>query len=321
MPITAAAIGTRVVVRRVLPGETGPSGGPAMGDVLGTLERLDEHVVSVRREDGTVVTFSPADLVTGKPVPPRAFTLLRVRPERLQVVASEGWPPLELEQLGGWQLRAAAGFTARANSALPLGDPGVPVRDALARVDAFYRVRGLPPLVQAVIGSSHEATLLGEGWRPRRPGDGVLVQVASVAQARRSSGRGAPVDVTLNPRPTPAWAAAYGRACGVPDDVVSRVLSGPASVALAGVGDPPTAIGRGVVVGDWLGLAAVEVHPAHRRQGLARAVVDALLAWGAERAARSAYVQVAAEADAALALWAAYGFGTHHLYRYLCPPD
>ncbi len=31
-------VGQRVVVRRVLPGETGPSGGPALTDVLGVCE-------------------------------------------------------------------------------------------------------------------------------------------------------------------------------------------------------------------------------------------------------------------------------------------
>ena len=35
----------------------------------------------------------------------------------------DGWPPLERGELGGWMLRAAGGFTGRANSVLPLGDP------------------------------------------------------------------------------------------------------------------------------------------------------------------------------------------------------
>ena len=31
-------VGQRVVVRRLLPGQTGPSGGPAMTDLLGVME-------------------------------------------------------------------------------------------------------------------------------------------------------------------------------------------------------------------------------------------------------------------------------------------
>ena len=68
-------VGQRVVVRRVLRGETGPSGGPAMTDVLGTCESWEDGLVRVRREDGTVVEIAVADIVSGKPVPPRPTRL------------------------------------------------------------------------------------------------------------------------------------------------------------------------------------------------------------------------------------------------------
>lgn len=74
----SATPGQRVVVRRVLPGRTGPSGGPAMTDVLGVLEVDDGTTIAVRRENGELVSFPRADLVTGKPVPPRPSVRLRV---------------------------------------------------------------------------------------------------------------------------------------------------------------------------------------------------------------------------------------------------
>jgi hypothetical protein len=42
-----------------------------MTDVLGTCESWADGVVTVRREDGTVVEIATADIVSGKPVPPR----------------------------------------------------------------------------------------------------------------------------------------------------------------------------------------------------------------------------------------------------------
>ncbi len=45
----------------------------------------------------------------------------------LERVAAGHWRGTEEEWLGGWLLRAAEGFTGRANSALPLGDPGAAV--------------------------------------------------------------------------------------------------------------------------------------------------------------------------------------------------
>ena len=48
---------------------------------------------------------------------------------------------------GGWLLRAGDGFTGRANSALAVGDPGVPLDDALAAVCDWYHARGLPAML------------------------------------------------------------------------------------------------------------------------------------------------------------------------------
>ncbi len=65
----------------------------------------------------------------------------------LERVAAAHWRGTEEEWLGDWLLRAADGFTGRANSALPLGDPGLPLDEALAAVTEWYRARGLPPMI------------------------------------------------------------------------------------------------------------------------------------------------------------------------------
>ncbi len=63
-------IGQRVIVRSRVPGERGPSGGPAMTDVVGVVELLDERQIVVRRTDGTARTVARGDIVVIKPVPP-----------------------------------------------------------------------------------------------------------------------------------------------------------------------------------------------------------------------------------------------------------
>jgi N-acetylglutamate synthase len=70
VPLTRDDVGRRVVVRRVLAGERGPSGGPAMGDVLGVLEECEEDHLVVRRRDGVAVRVAAADVVAAKTVPP-----------------------------------------------------------------------------------------------------------------------------------------------------------------------------------------------------------------------------------------------------------
>lgn len=70
-----ASLPPRVVVRSRVPGETGPSGGPALTDALGVVEYADAHRIDVRRADGTLASIAREDIVTMKPVPPRRARL------------------------------------------------------------------------------------------------------------------------------------------------------------------------------------------------------------------------------------------------------
>ena len=63
-------VGQRVVVRRLVPGERGPSGGPAVTDVLGMMRSWDGTTTSIETRDGSVVTIEIAAIVAGKVIPP-----------------------------------------------------------------------------------------------------------------------------------------------------------------------------------------------------------------------------------------------------------
>lgn len=63
-------LGRRVVVRSLVRGERGPSGGPAMTDVVGRLEVADGEQIVVRRRDGSARRVARADIIAMKPVGP-----------------------------------------------------------------------------------------------------------------------------------------------------------------------------------------------------------------------------------------------------------
>src|SRR3954470_12189078 len=174
-------VGQRVVVRRVLPGLTGPSGGPAMTDLLGVMETWSTDRTEIRSEDGTVTAIRLADIVSGKPVPPRPSPRLRVSAEQAGLLSNASWPPIHTEPLGEWLLRASGGFSARANSVMATGDPGVPFDTAVERVLGFYAGHGLPPWAQVVVGSVTEQRFTDAGWVTARPGEAdSQLQVAAV---------------------------------------------------------------------------------------------------------------------------------------------
>jgi ribosomal protein S18 acetylase RimI-like enzyme len=326
-------VGQRIVVRRVLRDETGPTGGPAMTDLLGTLESWTPPVISVRPEAGEPVSIALADIVSGKPVPPRPSVRLRVSPEQAEVWATDAWPALETARLGEWLMRASAGFSARANSVLAVGSPGVPLPDAVAAVRAFYTSRGLPPCAQVVVGSAPADDLTAAGWVLARPGEAdTLFQVASVAQAVRAVRRALPAaapEATVSASVTADWLADDARALAAEEAAVG-VLAGPVraggDVGFVSVRDPADGViakGRvamGTAAPDWAGITDVWVSPARRRSRLGMVVVAAMLSWAAERGATTAYLQVRGDNPAALAVYDRLGFTTHHAYRYLTPP-
>src|SRR3954447_13647684 len=129
-------VGHRVVVRRIV-GIRGNR--PLFTDVLGELISYDDAGLAVATRSG--VQNIPLDAIqAAKRVPygPKQIT-------ELERIANETWPAPVQEKLGGWTLRAADGWTGRANSALPLGDPGLGREAAIDAVVAWYRDRQLGP--------------------------------------------------------------------------------------------------------------------------------------------------------------------------------
>jgi ribosomal protein S18 acetylase RimI-like enzyme len=238
----------------------------------------------------------------------------------LEEAAASGWRAPEEARMGRWWLRAAGGFTGRANSALAIGDPGMPLAEAISEVRGWYLARGLPPMVAVPFpagrpqDSAVDRLLGGELRWPLRPG-AVTVMTAE-PRAGTSAETAAPVDIDAEP--DRGWLALY-RFRGQKPPAISRklLMSAPwqafASVREAG---DTLAIGRVAAAGDWAGLTAVEVDPRHRRRGLGRAITRALAAAAAARGVTGLYLQVEDDNAAAHSLYSGMGFADHHAYHY-----
>jgi len=333
MALRPDLVGTRVVVRRLLPGQTGPTGGPAFSDVLGRLTDWSADELTVQRADGTAVRIAQREVVTAKPVPPRGSTRSRISAEQACRLSNASWPAVHEESLGAWMLRASGGFSARANSVMAVGDPGLRFDEALAAVRAYYAAHFLPAWAQVVVGSGQQQAFERAGWVSARPGEDDsefhLVSIARAGRAARSLLPPGPPGISIEPTAGPTWLADDERARRHRDDAL-RVLEGPEQVGFAAIAaiaasaasaDALRAKGRVAVHGDWAGITDVWVAPQERRQGLALVVMEAMLAWAAERGALTAYLQVRGDNPGALALYERLGFTVHHRYRYLTAPD
>lgn len=244
----------------------------------------------------------------------------------LEHAATSGWRATEQEQLGDWLLRAASGFTGRANSALAAGDPGQPLSEAIERVCRWYAARGLPPMIAVPYPagrpteSALDRRLASLGWSIRA--DAAIMMIAEPAGVAAAADS-ADVLVDFAEKPDEAWLARYHyRGQDLPPTAVQLLTSAPwqAFASVRANGDT-IAIGRVAGSSDWAGLTAIEVDARHRRKGLGRVVTAALASSAAAHGATGLYLQVADGNHGARALYRQLGFADHHGYHYRVAPS
>lgn len=301
-------VGHRVVVRRFV--RMAQNDRPLFGDLIGELISFGDDRLVLRTADGTLHEIALGDIVAGKRVPPWRPSNRRIR--AIELAAAEAWPAPDTEPLGEWLLRAAEGWTNRANSALAVGDPGLPLGAAIETTVAWYATRGLTPRITTPLPIAAPAAeaLAERGWIAQPT---TLVQTAPLAAIPApAGGRG----VELATAPPAEWLAEVAGRKGTLPPAARHILTAVPEVRFASVYAEGglVATGRGAVTGEWLGVSLVGVALAARRLGLARRITQALAEWAGAVGATRAYLQVEADNEPALALYAGLGFRTHHEY-------
>jgi GNAT superfamily N-acetyltransferase len=194
---------------------------------------------------------------------------------------------------------------------------------AVAAAERFYGGRGLPACFQ--LGGSSEpvgldAALAARGYRLL---DRTLLMTAPVAEVLALPA-GPPLEISEVP--TDEWVALWQRVDGrYPPDVLPRaveIMTGvPAGYGLLRADDGAVvAVGRAVVLGEWVGVYAMAVDERWRGRGYGRAVLRGLAGWAAGRGARQAFLAVVESNAAARRLYTGAGFtaaGRYH-YRVQC---
>ena len=301
-------IGRRVVVRHRVGEKLSDAIGELAVDGADLVVRTRRGPVRVRRAAVTAMRAVP-------PAVPRRASLSAIA--RLEGLCADAWPALVEERLGAWRLRAADGYTGRANAALAIGSPEMPVDAALDVVRAFAARHGVEPRVQVPIGSPWDRAVAAQGWvldTGHEAGAVVSVQVANLetfaADGRRIGG-GPPDDAW--------WRLVLG---GPPTPAQRHVLAGPSDAGfllLRNDDGAAVAAGRAVVVEDHVHLSVLTVATPLRRRGHGSRLLAAAAVWGRDHGARWGVLQVAVHNTAALALYARTGWTEHHRYRYLIP--
>ena len=243
--------------------------------------------------------------------------------DRLERALAAGWPGRVVERAGPWWLRAADGFTKRANSAAALGfaAPGE-VPALLEATLAFARRHRIPPRVH-VASTPRTADVrrqLAAGQWSVESGNEVLTADLGPDRDRDHDRHREPTSVVVEPRPGTAWLTAWAEGLHARDDVLEpgRALFErmPTPVAFLSVVRAnrarPVGVAAGVVADEILGVFGVAVVRGWRGRGIGGHLLGAAHAWGAGQGARCAAVQVATDNTAAVRLYQRAGYRRSH---------
>jgi GNAT superfamily N-acetyltransferase len=243
-----------------------------------------------------------------------------VDPVALEPIADRAWPARERSILGGWRLNATDGWSMRSNACWPLSAPDRDVEAAIDAAEGWLEARGLPPRFKLTDGATTPADLA-----ERLARRGYADCKKTLVMVGPALGRLDPA-VTLLDAPDATFETVFTAAAGgnLADarerlETLSRI-SAPARFARLDVDGDNAAIGASAVEGEWAGIFGMRTAPEHRRKGLARRILRALLAEVGALGASRAYLQVEADNAPAIALYELEGFGAAYAYRYWVKP-
>jgi len=238
----------------------------------------------------------------------------------LEELSFRTWPPRETGRIGNWDIGASDGFTRRANSAQPLGDPGLEFEEAICRVVAWHSGRGIAPCLKISQASPDglDALLAAKGWSLRTPAAVMTLDLTGsvIKESRRIRVEAAPSQEWLSL--SAVWEGRSSCSVSHHAALLSR-LSSAGIVTLEDSGGP-CALGVGVLDGEDAFLYDLVVDSARRGKGIGRELTCGMLAWAASRGATRAVLQVLDANEVARGLYESLGFVAHHGYHYRQAP-
>ena len=239
--------------------------------------------------------------------------------ERATIIA---WPARDTEEQDGWFLLAGSGVTGRVNAVWPLDWRGDDIDKAIAAAERWYAARNLPARFKLTDGAFAPGDLperlAARGYAPTKPTFVMTRGLANIEQVHS--------DVEFTSQMSPAFEQALIDSTPDADELDERraiALRAPSPTVFAvrSANGVPAAVGMSAIARDLAGIFLMRTSPAARRQGHARIILRALLAWARDHGAASAFLQVEADNSPAVGLYKLEGFTTLTSYRFWRKPN
>jgi N-acetylglutamate synthase len=307
VPSLLGAIGKRVTIRLREPG-----GG--FRDIVGILQNERELINSKSK----LISFSPDEIAIWreiKPLPDLAGkgAPLSQRIIELEKLSDLTWPAEENIEYDNWRLRISDGFSMRANSVLPIGEPPIDLAVAINHVISTYLENKLRPTFSIPLPIFEELDRYLEqvGWSIKIEANFLIRDIGAVELPTHPD-----YSVEILDNPSKVWLEVNS------DQPLEKImLRYPARYGAIKNGQEIIAIGRIATLGSWSIVTRLFVNPSFRGKGLAKVLMNNLLSAAVSDGATKVALQVDNENGAALALYQSMGFTTHHKFVYRVLPN
>lgn len=294
-----------------------PEGG--YRDLVGILE----SATTIKKRSGEIVEFDPSQIAIVHPIavtPQKAGrgAPLSLRITELENLSTRTWPPLHIQELGQWQIRISEGATYRANSVLvsgasPFGNPGISIDEAIAKVEKIYEDAQLPPVFHCtqLLHQEFVDFLLAKGW-VEKVGAAFLVRDIDATQDISDAINEKNLVLLNEDAPSPEFLALHN------DEPLRGIMNSYPARYLSLRSDGVTiATARLALADSWAILTRLIVAESHRRQGLAKLVMEAAISVSQAGGADKICLQMDQSNNAAQALYEKMGFRLHHTYSFI----
>ena len=302
MPSLLGAIGKRVTIRL-----HEPTGG--YRDIVGILQSERELITSKSKS----ITFSPDEIAIWreiKPLPDLAGkgAPLSQRIIELEKLSDLTWPAQEIVEYGKWRLRISDGFSMRANSVLPIGEPPIDLASAIDEITNIYHEKKLKPTfsIPLPIFDELDRYLEQHGWNIKIDANFLIRDIGAIEVSSDPQ-----FSIEILDYPSEEWLETNS------DQPLEKIMRRyPARYGAIKIGEQIIAVGRIATLGSWSIVTRLFVNPSFRGKGVAKNLMNNLLSAAVSDGATKVALQVDNENGAALALYQSMGFTTHHKFVY-----
>jgi ribosomal protein S18 acetylase RimI-like enzyme len=237
--------------------------------------------------------------------------------QHLEELSMNAWPALQTLFYDGWVLRFANGYTKRANSIHPLYPSIDDPCEKIAACEQLYQNMNQSTvfkMTSVVQPNGLDALLEERGYRLDSPTSVQTLDLAIKGPTTHQS--------TVSETLSETWLADCCRLSGIEKryhTTLRKMLCEPhAQTGFFSIQQHGQTIvcGMGAVQNQYVGLFDIVTDKNYRNQGYGHQLVSDLLAWGKERGAQTAYLQVMLNNSPALRLYSKLGFKESYRYWY-----